>query len=115
MSLFYRTLRCTIILIAGMLLLTAMQADAQVWRKRTVALGENVGINPLNPNTIYAERSVGNLSVSRDRGLTWTSLPTTPPLNQIRHIFVHPNDTLVIFAVDFFNGLWRTANEGGSW
>ncbi|MBI1804428.1 MAG: T9SS type A sorting domain-containing protein [Ignavibacteriae bacterium] len=115
MQFFYRTLSYFIVLIAGLMLMSTIQATGQVWRKRTVAAGENVGINPLNPNTIYTERTIGTLSVSRDRGLTWTALPTSPPLNQIRHIFVHPNDTLTIFAVDFFNGLWRTTNEGASW
>ncbi len=96
----------------------SLSASSQLnyWQQRTSAVGFNVGINPLNPYTIYCERSSGVLSVSRDKGYHWTDLPTSPPIVGIRHILVHPRDTLTIFAVEFFNnGLWKTTNEGLTW
>lgn len=94
---------------------TAVALHSQSWRKRSDAVGYNVGINPHNANTIYCERSGGSLSVSRDRGATWTTFPTSPPIYGVRHILVHPKDTLTIFAVAFSGGLWKTTNEGTSW
>ncbi|HMD14097.1 MAG TPA: hypothetical protein VKI62_05690, partial [Bacteroidota bacterium] len=92
-------------------------AQLNYWQERGPAVGYNVGINPLNPNTIYCERTADVLSVSRDKGKHWTDLPTTPYINYgIRQILVHPNDTLTIFIAGFFNdGLWKTTDEGAHW
>src|SRR5271169_4326620 len=92
-------------------------AQLNYWQERGPAVGYNVGINPLNPNTIYCERTADVLSVSRDKGKHWTDLPTTPYINYgIRQILVHPNDTLSIFIAGFFNdGLWKTTDEGAHW
>jgi len=95
-------------------LISGSQASAQVWRQISPAVGYNVGINPLNPNTIYCERTLGSLWVSRDRGGTWTNLGSTNT-SSIRHILVHPKDTLTIFVVAFSGGLWKTTNEGANW
>src|SRR5437016_6181662 len=89
-------------------------AESQVWRQLTPAVGYNVGVNPYNPNTIYCEREFASLWVSRDRGRNWSSLGSTPT-SSIRHILVHPRDTLTIFIVAFSGGLWRTTNEGATW
>ncbi len=96
-------------------LLGGESGQAQVWRKLTTALGFNVGINPHNPSTLYSEVSSGQLQVSRNKGLTWSPLGVSVPISGIRHIFVHPKDTLTIFVVAFSGGLWRTVNEGASW
>jgi len=69
-----------------------------------------VGINPRNPNTVYAS----GLSVSRDRGETWTTLGT-PASDELRQILVHPSDTLVIFALGFFGGIQRSSDGGVTW
>ena len=93
---------------------TEVFGQATVWKKVLDGYGESVGINPINPNTIYGQASDQKLAVSRNQGKTWTELPAfVPPY--IRQIIVHPNDTLVIFITDFSNGLWRSTNAGGSW
>ena len=103
------------IFVLTVLLTISLGAQSRVWNKRTDAVGYNVGINPLNPSTIYAERVNGVMEISRNKGLSWTDLPTSPPISGIRHILVHPRDTLTIFAVAFSGGLWRTTNEGVLW
>ena len=97
--------------------ISSMPAQLNYWQERGPAVGYNVGINPLNPNTIYCERTSDVLSVSRDKGKHWTDLPTTPYINYgIRQILIHPNDTLSIFIAGFFNdGLWKTTDEGAHW
>lgn len=92
-----------------------MYPQSKEWHKRTPAVGLNVGINPHNPNTLYCEKFYGQLHISRNHGQTWSALPTSPPISGIRHILVHPKDTLTIFAVAFSGGLWKTTNEGTSW
>lgn len=104
-----------IMLFAGLFLALPQGGEAQVWRKLTTALGYNIGINPHNPNSLYAERTSGVVSISRNKGLTWTPVPASVPISGIRHIFVHPKDTLTLFVVAFSGGLWRSSNEGTSW
>lgn len=91
-------------------------AQMNFWQMRSPAVGLNVGINPLNPWTIYCERVSGILSVSRDKGKTWTDLPASPGISGIREIYVHPNDTMSIFVAEFFDvGLMKTTDEGATW
>jgi len=104
------------LLSAAVLLSLQAFSQANYWQERTSAVGFNVGINPLNPATIYCERTSGLLSVSRDRGSHWTTLPGAPGVSGIRHILVHPSDTLTIFVCEFFNvGLMKTTDEGATW
>ncbi|HEV8538828.1 MAG TPA: T9SS type A sorting domain-containing protein [Bacteroidota bacterium] len=86
------------------------------WRKRLAAVGMTVGINPLNPNTVYAERSPGLLAVSFDKGRTWP-LGMSPGLGQIRQILVHPSDTMTIFCASGSDvpGLVKSTDGGQSW
>src|SRR5436309_14597036 len=79
----------------------------KAWQKRLNGEGEAVGINPLNPNTIYAQGSDNQLRVSRNQGKTWTILPAGVPF-EIREIIVHPNDTLTLFVTSFGNTLERS-------
>ncbi len=104
---------CFVVMVISCLM-SFSSADAQVWRQLSPAVGYNVGINPLNSNTIYCERNAFSLWVSRDRGVNWTSLGATP-ITGIRHILIHPKDTLTMFVVNFSGGLWRSTNEGASW
>src|SRR5262245_7142226 len=110
MKTLWRKPNLVLFLIAVICLLTSVQTHAQVWRQISPAVGYNVGINPHNSNTIYCEREFGSLWVSRDRGVNWSSLGPTGT-SSIRHILVHPKDTLTIFVVAFSGGLWRTTNE----
>src|SRR5690242_12526237 len=110
------TVRFVFLLCASAMLALAASAQPNYWQKRTDAVGFNVGINPLNPNTLYCERTGGVIAVSRDKGATWTDFPASPGISGIRHILVHPLDTMTIFVVEFFNnGLMRTTDEGASW
>ncbi|GEM_PF-2222053 len=93
---------------------TPLLSQFSAWQKRLNGVGEAVGINPLNPNTIYAQDASHYLVVSRNQGKTWSTVYMAVPW-QIREIIVHPNDTLTLFITDFFNGLWRSTNAGASW
>jgi len=84
-----------------------------VWRRMFYSQGEAVGINPKNPNTIYAQGFSGNLSVSHNKGASWDE-NLANIVYQTREIIVHPRDTLVIFVVNFSEGLWRSTNGGSS-
>ncbi|HYQ87603.1 MAG TPA: SdrD B-like domain-containing protein [Bacteroidota bacterium] len=102
----------------GLMMIAASAVDAQskFWRERFESVGYNVAINPLNPNTIYAEDRQGVLNVSRDKGKTWTQLNPVPgPFRGMRNILVHPRDTLTIFVLRDQGGMWRTTNGGQSW
>lgn len=85
-----------------------------VWKKQFNGQGLSVGINPINPNTIYSQANDNRIWVSRDRGTSWSSLPVIMP-SLLREILVHPKDTATIFAVNFFEGLRRSTNGGISW
>src|SRR5262245_44624808 len=71
-------------------------AQDHAWRLRHSG---NVvpGINPLNPNTVFASLVGGGndtLIVSYNKGLTWT----TQAIGIGGNILVHPADTLIVFA-----------------
>src|SRR5258707_194346 len=84
-------------------------------RLRLPGVGFTVGINPLNPNSVYAERGAGKLYDSYNRGRSWNLLGTPGP-SGIRQILVHPNDTLTIFCVgEDTTGLRRSTNNGATW
>ncbi len=99
-------------------LFTGLLAHSQdfVWRKKLVAPANAIGLNPLNTNSIYAQDSVGTLSVSYDRGNTWTRLGT--PGVTARQILVHPEDTTVIFCGGYYfssPSLMRSSDHGATW
>lgn len=89
-------------------------AQISVWRLRSPAAGLTVGINPINPNTMYAEGVLGHIIVSYDRGVTWSDLSVTP-ITQFREILVHPRDTATLFIAASGPGLYRTSDNGASW
>lgn len=102
-------------LIACLYILPATgSAQFKVWEKRLYGQGESVAINPLNPNTIFAQAGNGWLNVSRDKGETWTAVSSGIPWTT-REIIVHPNDTLTMFAVAFSSGLFKSTNGGVTW
>jgi VCBS repeat protein/SdrD B-like protein/Big-like domain-containing protein len=86
----------------------------QVWQKKFNAQGACVGINPINPNTIFTQAGDNRIWVSRDRGANWSALPVVLPA-LLREILVHPKDTLTMFTTDEFNGLKKTTNGGTTW
>ena len=106
-------------LFCTLLLLQLFTIDAfssiPAWRKKFNGLGLSIGINPVNPHTIYTQGNDSRLWVSRNQGETWNQLSPVILPWQLREILVHPNDTLTIFAVDFSQGLRRTTNGGVSW
>ena len=89
-------------------------AQLKVWQKQLDGEGEAVGINPLNPNTIYAQGSDNWLRVSRNNGQTWSLVSGSVPY-EIREIIVHPKDTLTLFVTSFGNTLERSTDAGASW
>lgn len=104
-----------IVLLSACLILSAQSfAQISVWRKDFDGQGLCVGLNPLNPNTIYSQGNDNRLYVSRDRGQTWSALPVQLPA-QIREILIHPKDTLTIFVTDEGNGLRKSTDGGTSW
>ena len=84
------------------------------WKQRLTSTGLSVGINPLNPNTVYAQNSTGTFLVSYNRGQTWTSRGNMPS-QQVREILVHPLDTTVILCAAFTGGLHRSSDGGLTW
>ena len=102
--------RKSLLLIASLLLSPLLHAQDYIWRQRLSSPILAVGINPLNPNTIYAHP--GPMLVSYDKGLNWSSLGS-PGGGSSLQILVHPSDTLVIFAVG--SGLHRSSDYGLTW
>ncbi len=101
----------------GMLVALALQAGLsadQAWRKRGVAAGLTVAINPLNPGTLFAEGSAGAIIVSYDRGITWGHW-SNPGLIAIRQILIHPADTNIVLCAAGSGGLRRTTDYGATW
>lgn len=87
--------------------------QVEAWRKKTSAAGLAVGINPLNPRSVYAER-YGYLIASYDEGLTWIELGE-PGITFIRQILVHPSDTMTIFCLSGILGLRKSTDYGATW
>jgi hypothetical protein len=103
---------------ALVLLLAAAESPAadslQSWRNRFHGAGLCVGINPRNPNTVVAEGAGGQLSISYDRGVSW-QVWSTPGLELIRQIVIHPSDTATVFCASFGPALMRSTDFGASW
>jgi photosystem II stability/assembly factor-like uncharacterized protein len=109
-----RFLQLCVLAVAAMMFSQTCSSQIYEWRKVFGGPGFTVAINPLNPNSIYAETFTAKLYVSRDLGANWTFLGS-PGISQIRQILVHPNDTLTIFCVNETGGLRRTTDEGATW
>ncbi len=104
-----------ILLVLGLLQIeTAQSQPLQAWRKRFDGAGLTVGINPLNPNSVYAQNVFGELSVSYDKGITWNVLGS-PGMGGIRQIVVHPSDTMTIFCAASNPALMRSSDYGATW
>lgn len=84
------------------------------WKRQLSSSTFTVGINPLNPNSVYAEHDQHAFLVSYDLGATWQARGTLP-LSQIRQIIVHPADTSTIFCAAFSNSLLRSTDYGLTW
>ena len=105
------------VLLIGIATLSTPVAHAQLlakWVQRLNSTGLSVGINPLNPNSVYAQNSVGNFLVSYDRGKTWTPHGSLP-VQQAREILVNPLDTTVTLCAAFTGGLHRSSDNGLTW
>jgi photosystem II stability/assembly factor-like uncharacterized protein len=71
-----------------------------------------------DPNTIYVGTSTGNLMVTRDSGIAWTTRTTGLPTRAITDIAVDRADPLTAYVtVSGFGGnhVFRTVNAGQSW
>ncbi len=110
---FYRVLVASAMLLT-LSLPTVSHSQFSVWKKVFNGQGLCVGVNPINPNTIFAQGNDARIWVSRNRGTSWTQLAPVLPF-QLREILVLPKDTLTMLAVDFSNGLRRTTNGGTTW
>ena len=88
-----------------------------MWRKKFHSAAFTVGINPLNPNTVYAVSDSGKVYVSYDRGDTWNYWSSPGLLSSIREILVHTSDTLVVFcaAASELEGLRKSTDYGLTW
>ncbi len=84
------------------------------WRKRLSSVATTVGINPLNPATVYAEGEFGTFYVSHNKGVSWVQR-TSPGFGQIRQILVHPYDTNTIFCATFSASMKRSTDNGSTW
>lgn len=84
------------------------------WKQLLSASTFTVGINPLNPNSVYGEDDQHHFLVSYDLGKTWNARSILP-LSQIRQIIVHPADTATIFCAAFTNDLLRSTDYGLTW
>ena len=92
-----------------------LQAQQLVkWKQRLTATGLSVGVNPLNPNSVYAQDNAGAFLVSYDRGRTWMTRGNLPS-QQVREILVHPLDTTIILCAAFTGGLHRSSDDGLTW
>jgi hypothetical protein len=112
LSIFKRTV------VAAACLLFVMQSFAaspvEAWRKKLSAVALTVAINPLNPNTVYAEKGFNLLSISFDKGKTWP-LISHPGVGSIRQILVHPTDTMTIFCAGGSGDLRKSTDYGATW
>lgn len=107
--------RCLLfVLTAHLCLLHSNAQPLFKWKPRLSSPGLTVGINPLNPNSVYAQNSSGQLLISFDRGITWQGRGTLP-ISQIRQVLVHPSDTTVILCAAFFGSMQRTTDYGLTW
>lgn len=88
-------------------------AEHFTWRKKLGGSPYSVGVNPLNPNSVYAQSGT-NILVSYNRGNTWSVLGN-PGVSQVRQIIVHPADTNIILCVAFTGGLRRSSDYGATW
>jgi len=82
-----------------LLLQSICQGQDHAWRLRHSGIvASGAGINPLNPNTVFAALFGGNdtLIVSYNKGVTWTAQSVG---SYFGGILVHPADTLVMFAL----------------
>lgn len=111
---FSAMIRPALIICAVSLMHSPAGAQFPAWRKQLDGQGLSIGINPLNPNTIFAQGNDDRLQVSHDRGATWSSLSPTLP-SQLREILIHPNDSLTMFVADFSDGLRKSTDGGASW
>jgi hypothetical protein len=110
---FYRVVAASATVLT-LILPSASNSQFSVWKKVFNGQGLCIGVNPINPSTLYAQGNDARIWVSRNRGTTWSQLAPVLPF-QLREILVHPKDTMVIFATDFSNGLRRSTNGGASW
>jgi photosystem II stability/assembly factor-like uncharacterized protein len=90
------------------------------WHYAFSGEGEYIGMNPVNPNTLFAQGQDFLLYVSHDRGTTWSSVGSIPNQNsstgdQTRDILVSPRDTNTILASAFYSGLSRSTDGGATW
>jgi hypothetical protein len=110
------SLRVLLCCVVPLLFLFTSQSHSQfsVWKKQFDGQGLSIGINPLNPNTIYTQGNDDRLWVSRNRGGSWSSLPVVLPF-EIREILIHPKDSLTIFVANFSSQLKRSTDGGASW
>lgn len=97
-----------------MVMTAPAHAQFEVWRKVLGSQGLCIGINPLNPSTIYTQGNDNRLMVSRDRGSTWTTFGPAMPF-ELREILIHPRDSLTMLAANFGDGLLRSTDGGASW
>ena len=108
--------RVALLCAVPLLFLSFSESNSQfkVWQKKFNGPGAAVGLNPINPSTVFVQGNDNRIWVSRDRGANWSSLPPVLP-SLLREILVHPKDTLTMFTVDQFNGLKKTTNGGTTW
>ncbi|HLX12750.1 MAG TPA: FG-GAP-like repeat-containing protein, partial [Bacteroidota bacterium] len=110
----------TALFAASLLFSSVALSQFKAWHSILGSQAEYIGMNSVNPNTIYAQRTDNYLCVSRDRGANWTALSILPQRNPIyggpiRDIVVFPRDTNTIIACTFAADLWRSTDGGVTW
>ena len=85
--------------------------------------GQNMAVDPINPNIVYVGTGANGLFVTTDGGNTWSSVSGVPIATSdgngnypgITGILFDPANTNVIFAASYGNGVYETTNGGTSW
>jgi uncharacterized repeat protein (TIGR02543 family) len=71
-------------------------------------------LHPTDGDILYAGTENGGIFKLADKGLSWTSISSGFPSNEVRTIAVDPANTSIVYAGTKSNGIYRSIN-GGAW
>ena len=77
-----------------------------------------IGVSATDSKTIYVGMNEGNVKVTRDSGVTWTTAITGLPNRAITQIIVDETDPATAYLTNSGFGVphvWRTTTAGASW
>lgn len=108
------------LLFVFMLSFTTVQAQSWTWVRKVgfAGLNDPFCANPQNPNTIFSSAGSFVISVSRNKGKTWTTHSAVNGGNQIKAIEVNAHDSTTILVAqegDTGDRIVKSTNNGASW